>query len=255
MRKPLTTNLLISRILRWNLGNTLIGLLLLCWALLLWWVTLVLLGAVLVNIQEIEPFARYLREPRTDQGRQELDGEGDGRRFTDQGEKATPVWKGVHGVSTLPATWYGRLLPPMRRFAVVFLLLFVLLGFRAYRILRFAVDAEGDAETAEGDEDPAPTVGRVGAYLFLALPVIAPICTFWSFRYFGNMILPLPGRVRAARKAYRLLCAAGGWQAYPSLRSQRLAVKLLARLGYVRISKRFGKWEVKANPVAGGDEA
>ncbi len=54
-------------------------------------------------------------------------------------------------------------------------------------------------------------------------------------------------RVKPALTIYRYLENWGDWVPYPKLESQRQAVILLAQLGLVRVTRRFGKHQVKVS--------
>lgn len=74
---------------------------------------------------------------------------------------------------------------------------------------------------------------------------LAPILTCWGLTIFREC-LPINREMRnQAAVMYRHLAVQGDWISYPPLESQRQAVVLLYHLGLVRISRRFGRLQVK----------
>lgn len=74
---------------------------------------------------------------------------------------------------------------------------------------------------------------------------IAPILTCWGLVILKGVLPMDRNGLRQACAMYRHLAEWGDWKPYPRLESQRQAVILLFHLGLVRISRRFGRLEVK----------
>ncbi|HBT75478.1 MAG TPA: hypothetical protein DEB39_00815 [Planctomycetaceae bacterium] len=237
MSIPPSTFTIVSRILWWNLGNCLVGFLILLWAFFFWLITVLAISITSLWAQQPGEFPAHVERWRHN-----------AIRITTHARR--------DGCEGIPAAIRSLIREERRRFhpatcviACLGLLAIASLGFHFQRAFFYSYRNEGAfdrAGVATVDWMPRCHFGGID---ITGVPVLillaAPICTGWAIHCLGNTIFPLPRRIRDARKAYRLLLRAGGWQPYPPFLSQRQAVALLAFLGYVRVSKRFGKVEVR----------
>ena len=81
--------------------------------------------------------------------------------------------------------------------------------------------------------------------LVLIFFCFAPILTIQAGDAFRLVCFPGRRNIAAALTLYRYLDDWGDWVAYPKLESHRRTVVLLARLGLVRVSRRFGQLQIK----------
>ena len=81
--------------------------------------------------------------------------------------------------------------------------------------------------------------------LALTIVCLAPILTWQALDAFRQYMTPNRSKVLLALTLYHYLHNWGDWVPYPKFESQRQAIILLARLGLVRVSRRFGKHQVK----------
>lgn len=79
----------------------------------------------------------------------------------------------------------------------------------------------------------------------LSVLCFAPILTRLAAAAFDERISINSQRLQLAVTIYHYLDDWGDWVPYPSFESQRQAVILLSRLGLARVSRRFGKHQVK----------
>jgi hypothetical protein len=86
-----------------------------------------------------------------------------------------------------------------------------------------------------------------GLTFFPAFLCIAPLLTAAAWHKRQKQRIVPDAELRSASRMYDYIFQVGGWLPYPLLESQRNGLDLLAVLGLVQISKRFGKIQVRVN--------
>ena len=81
--------------------------------------------------------------------------------------------------------------------------------------------------------------------LFLSVVCLAPILTCLAAAVFRQRLTVGPARLYLAVTLFDYLDDWGDWVSYPKFESQRQAMILLVRLDLIRVSRRFGKHQVK----------
>lgn len=116
--------------------------------------------------------------------------------------------------------------------------------FRANRAVFFRRNRVFDAPALRGPvywEALPLSAGR----LVFGILVAAPLLTGLAVSVFRQRLSARPARLETACFVYNYLTATDSWIAYPPFESQRRAIQLLEALELVRVSRRFGRLQVK----------